>query len=300
MSKWLFYTLLAVCSASKLPCEYLTMRNGQLAVDGISLCLGTCNTTVSAGLNSIFLSDGQILLQNFRLLTGPNSFIVKANDGTTLLQCDQQFCFAGHKPLSTAGLAPGFYLTGTAGGPALSVSDPWTISSTVRVAADVLLSQVEMGDFLKGTRIVVNGYAVVITNYQQVLVGEVSAVDILQAGRNTVVVAGTVLVRKATTNAPILRPARSTAILLYVDTVNFLCDLSNSAANFVLTVSLNECQTSPALQNKIFLNQFFIVDKSFIYFFTTNLCWPNSLYQKVALNPVACANGWSAIFIGPA
>jgi hypothetical protein len=157
-----------------------------------------------------------------------------------------------------------------------------------------------MGDFINGTRLVVNGYAVVITNHRQVLVGEVSAADILNAAPNTVVVTGQVLVRKATTYAPILRPNRATAIVMFVKTVNILCDLTNVAGNFILTVALNECHTSPVLQDAVFPAPYFLIDKNNISFYTKNLCLPSSLNTQIQLKSVACSVGWSAIFTGPA
>lgn len=299
---------------AKLPCDYLKMVDNNLMVQsGTSICLGSCPNDDTIKKNGIHIAYNQNLyFSTFVLKTKKDSFTIARSDGKIVLTCYEtgSQCFAGTVPVNfpDPNFPSGLYLTGHAGGIPLSVFDPWTIVSTVRLdgystLSQVLLSASMADDVIRGWRLVTKGkdssFSYTFTDREQLIVGDVDAATIYSTPNAAVVANGPVLVRNARTGCPVPlpRPSVKSALLIYVfqEDGNFLnCNLVNDERNFAYNVEMNRCLKSPTGKNRAFKDSYFKVQGSAIFFYNNFLC-SGTFTEEVLRDP--CRSGWNAIFL---
>ena len=312
-------TLLFIClgyyAEAKLPCEYLSMVDGNVKVQkGTTICLGNCENVNKANAGIYIARDQEIFFTNFILSTDPHidKFTIRHKDGTVILTCRSETnqCFTGAEPttLPDRNIA-GLFLTGLAGGDALtSVFDPWTVLSTLRLDSYSSLMNVQLLDGahkITGWRITTKSpnqetFMYTFTDRGQLFVGtEIDAAKIVSAAPNTVYAEGPVVVRKGTLACPIPipRPNVPSAQLIYSAEISSdgSCDFTNQLQSFVMQVELNWCYPSPeGIQTSIFPTSYYKVTTGGITFHNDLNCVDTgTITQFVAI----CNRGWSAILL---
>lgn len=307
---------------AKLPCEYLSMNNGNLVVEnGIQLCLGNCPPASTMKSPGIYVGTSQTLFfPTFTLLTSASgtTLTLQRSDGTAVLICDQRSCYSATVPSNAALLPPGFYLTGRPGSPPLSINDPWQVQSNIDLVDGSRLQMVSLQGNIPGQnpvtgwRLVVGNTSYAMTNKNQLVVGNVLASTILSSSSpNSVLAEGPVLVRNAQKACPIPlpRPVTASAVLIFTksNAANIRnCDLSSDPSAFTYTVPLSTCLASPltALPNSPLAYPYFLVapatstQNAQMQFYSDALCTIQATSALISLN-APCASGWSAIILPP-
>lgn len=318
LSNLLFLILFGMYAEAKLPCEYLSMVDGNIQIQkGTSICLGSCENINKANAGIYIARDQEVSFSNFILSTDPNidKFSIRHNDGTIILTCyaETNQCFAGVEPsILPDKKVSGLFLTGQPGGDAMtSVFDPWTALSTLRLDSFTSLVNVELLDGphkITGWRIITRNpklntggvFMYTFTDRGQLFVGtEIDVTKIVSAAPNTVYADGPVVVRKGSLACPIPipRPNVPSAQLVYSagETIDGSCDFTDLLTNFVMQVEINRCYPSPeGIQADIFKNRYYKISKKSITFYSDLNCVDSAdQVQFVSI----CNEGWSAILL---
>ena len=307
----LFLTILSLTTA-KLPCEYLSMIDGNLVLDpGIYLCLGPCPDKSVMNSPGIYIGTDQTLFFSaFTLLSKGTQLTLQRSDGTTVLSCDPKSCYASSASslnMPTAALPPGFYLTGRPGMAPLSINDPWQATSTIDLVDGSSLQMISLMGVpsVTGWRLVVGNTSYAMTNQNQLVVGNVLASTIMANPGYSVLAEGPVLVRDAKKSCPIplARPIVSHVVLIYESTptpVGTICNLTSDKGAFSYTVPIATCLASPlTIPGKAFQFAYFFISGTTMQFYTDSLCNnPAGATQSIGK---PCSGGnkkWSGIFFG--
>jgi len=311
-----FLFLFIIPAYAKLPCEYLSMVDGNLVVQkGTSICFGNCENIEKANSGIYIARDQELFFANFILSTDPNidKFTIRHKDGTLILSCysETNQCFAGSEPAVLPDKTiPGLFLTGQPGGDTTgSVFDPWTVLSTIRLDSFTNLVNVEIlngAQKITGWRISTKNlnaettYMYTFTDQGQLFVGnEIDAATIFQAIPNTVYAEGPVVVRKGTSGCPvpIPRPNVPSAVLIYSEEGGGgNCNLTADKNSFTITVEKNNCYPSPSgISTTIFYNSYYKISEKEIAFYANPYCTGSSTsFQEFQ---GTCNQGWSAIHL---
>lgn len=286
---WFF---LFATAHAKLACDYLSMSNGQIAVDG-RMCLGTCPKDMHG--KGVYIANGQTLFfPSSLILTTSSDHVILSQNGQTILDCNSSHCFAG-RPLTDT-VPPGFYLTGVPGGPSLNLWDPWTALSTVQLHLGSL-TRVSLisSPSITGWRLVV-GTTVYTFTPSLLVVGMFGAGEILAAVDQgiQVLAAGPVVVRKGLRAYPIDLPIGPSVTLIFSSRETANCNLLGKS--FTLAVPMETCVPVPSVKSSAFpeVASFFQVSGRNISFYSDECRSMIGQPQPIAF---PCALGWSGVFL---